>query len=296
MIDYQMYCSIKDMQERSLKPTQIARELHLDLRTVNKWIEQGRYCERKRAQRSGKLDPYKADILRWLESHPYTAVQIYQRLRSCGYEGGRTILNDYIARVRPRRHSAFLTLAFGAGECAQVDWGEYGSLAVGSTRRRLSFFVMVLCYSRMMYVEFTLSQGMEQFLACHRNAFEFFGAVPSSIMVDNLKSAVIARPGAGAAVLNPRYTDFANHYGFTIKPCAVGKGNEKGRVENAVGYVKKNFLGGLDIPGLEAVNAAARGWLDTVANVRLHATTPELTKSGLLRKSSRRYNSFFFLI
>jgi transposase len=271
MIDYQTYCSIKDMQERKLKPAQIAREQHLDLRTVNKWIHKEGYCERKSVQRSGKLDPYKADILRWLESHPYTAVQIYQRLRSCGYEGGRTILNDYIARVRPRRHKAFLTLAFGAGECAQVDWGEYGSVAVGSTRRRLSFFVMVLCYSRMMYVEFALSQGMEQFLACHRNAFEFFGAVPARIMVDNLKSAVIARPCAGVPVLNPRYVDLANHYGFSIKPCAVGKGNEKGRVENGVGYVKKNFLGGLDIPGLEAVNVAARGWLDTVANVRIHA-------------------------
>jgi len=125
----------------------------------------------------------------------------------------------------------------------------------------------------MMYVEFTLMQGMEHFLACHQNAFTFFGAVPANIMVDNLKSAVVGRLTGQAPHFNARYLDFANHYGFTIKACGVGKGNEKGRVENAVGYVKKNFLGGLDIPGFGVVNPAARQWVESVANVRVHATT-----------------------
>ncbi|MFP3480278.1 IS21 family transposase, partial [Burkholderia sp. SIMBA_057] len=88
-----------------------------------------------------------------------------------GFEGGYTIVRDYVSRIRPPRHEAFLKLAFAPGECAQVDWGEYGSIAVGSTRRRLSFFVMVLCYSRLMYLEFTVSQTMEHFLACHEHAF-----------------------------------------------------------------------------------------------------------------------------
>ena len=109
---------------------------------------------------------------------------------------------------------------------------------------------MVLCYSRMMYVEFTVSQTMEHFLTCHQNAFEFFGSVPKRVMVDNLKSAVLRRILGRPPVFNPKYLDFANHYGFAITPCNVGKGNEKGRVENAVGYVKKNFLAGLDIPTL----------------------------------------------
>jgi hypothetical protein len=132
---------------------------------------------------------------------------------------------------------------------------------------------MVLCYSRMMYVEFTVSQTMEHFLACHQHAFERFGGVPQKIMVDNLKSAVLKRALGEAPVLNPTYRDFANHYGFTVTPCNVGKGNEKGRVENAVGYVKKNFLAGLDIPDFSALGPAARHWLDTVANVRLHGET-----------------------
>lgn len=145
---------------------------------------------------------------------------------------------------------------------------------MGNTRRKLSFFVMVLCYSRLMYVEFTLSQQMEQFLACHLHAFEYFGArVPDAVMVDNLKSAVLRRLTGEAPVFNPRYRDFADQAGFIIKPCNVGKGNEKGRVESAVGYVKKNLLNGLDIPDFSALNPAVRVWLDTVANVRTHGET-----------------------
>jgi len=127
----------------------------------------------------------------------------------------------------------------------------------------------------MLYVEFTVSQTMEHFLACHQHAFEFFGGIPRKVMVDNLKSAVLKRAVGDAPVLNPKYLDFATHHGFTIVPCNVGKGNEKGRVENGVGYVKKNFLAGLEIPDFSALNPAARHWLDTVANVRLHGETRE---------------------
>jgi len=274
MIDYETYCKIVQLhQAHQLQPTQIARMLSLDVRTVVHWLEEGMYRPRKTPRRSSKLDAYKPQILRWLERYQYTGVQILRRLREEGYEGGKTILNDYIAGIRPRKMQAYLTLSFAPGECAQVDWGQYGSVPVGGTRRRLSFFVMVLCHSRMMYVEFTVSQTMEHFLACHQNALNFFGAVPESIMVDNLKSAVIRRLIGQAPVFNPRYMDLANHFAFKIKACGVGKGNEKGRVENAVGYIKKNFLGGLDIPDFSAVNPAARHWLDTVANVRVHGAT-----------------------
>jgi transposase len=100
-----------------------------------------------------------------------SAQQIYQRLAEAGYDGGITIVKDYVHRIRPRQQPAFLKLDFQPGECAQIDWGEFGTVTVGNTRRRLSFFVMVLCYSRRMYLEFTVSQEMEFFLACHENAF-----------------------------------------------------------------------------------------------------------------------------
>jgi len=274
MIDYEQYCRIKDYHDhRQLTVPQIARELHLDERTVARWLAAGKFQPRQVAPRPSKLDPYKPQIVRWLESHPYTATQIFLRLRESGYTGGITIVKEYVHQVRPPRTPAFLTLAFAPGECAQVDWGQFGSIGVGHTRRRLSFFVMVLCYSRMLYVEFTVSETMEHFLACHANAFAFFGGVPARVMVDNLRSAVPRHALGQAPVLNPRYQDFAEHFGFTIRPCGVGQAHEKGRVENAVGYIKKNFLAGLELSDFAPVNPAARQWLDTVANVRLHGST-----------------------
>ena len=275
MIDYETFCKIRDYrQQQGLKAEQIARELGLDGRTVARWIDEPRYRPKQSTQRASKLDPYKAQILQWLESHDYSAQQIFQRLQEDGFDGGYTIVKEYVRKVRPRRPPAFLTLSFAPGECAQVDWGLYGSVAVGETRRKLSFFVMVLCYSRMSYVEFTLSQKMEQFLACHQHAFEFFGnRVPEKIMVDNLKSAVLRRLIGEDPVFNSHYLDFSNQYGFTIKPCGVRKGNEKGRVESGVGYVKKNLLNGLEISDFSHLNPAVRIWLDTIANVRIHGET-----------------------
>jgi transposase len=157
VISYELYCQIRLLhQERGLNFAQIARELHLDEETVAKWARAKSYTQRSsNTQRKSKLDPYKVIIQRWLERHSYTATQIFQRLRAEeGYTGGFTILTDYVRTIRRVRAPAFLTLAFAPGECAQVDWGCAGSMNVGSTRRRLSFFVMVLCYSRLCYVEF----------------------------------------------------------------------------------------------------------------------------------------------
>jgi transposase len=274
MIDYQTFHEIRRLRDQEqLSAAQIAAALHLDERTVGKWIECKTYEPRTQTQRASKLDPHKGSIVRLLASHPFSAVQLLQRLRQSGYDGGYSILKDYVRTVRPPRQPAFLKLHFSPGQCAQVDWGSAGFLPVGNTRRRLSFFVMVLCYSRRMYAEFTLAQSQEHFLACHQHAFEYFNSVPAEIMVDNCKTAVLSHPLGAPAVLHPRYLDFARHYGFAVKACGPYKPHEKGRVENGVGYLKKNFLAGLQLSSLEALNAALRQWLDQVANVRVHGET-----------------------
>jgi len=168
MIDYEQFCKIKLLKEqKALTSPQIARELGLDVRTVAKWIDEKTFKPRAPALRPSKLDAYKGEIVRMIETHPYTAAQIFYRLQEQGFDGGYTIVKEYVRKIRPAREPAYLSLAFAPAECAQVDWGSWGSVNVGGTRRRLSFFVMVLCYSRMMYVEFTVSQTMEHFLACH---------------------------------------------------------------------------------------------------------------------------------
>jgi len=276
MIDYQTYCQIRLFhQQHGLTFNQIGRELGIDPESAAKYAALDTFPRRHYAKRPSKLDAFKPAITRWLERHPYSSTQIYQRL--CGeegYTGGFSIVKAYVRTVRPVRHPAFLTLAFAPGEAAQVDWGCAGTITLGATRRRLSFFVMVLCHSRMAYVEFTCGEAMEHFLACHQNALEFFGGTPGVILIDNLKTGVLKHPFGERAVFNPRYLDFAAHYGFEARACNVRKANEKGRVENGVGYVKKNFLAGRDLPNsLGAVNTAARQWMGDIANVRSHGET-----------------------
>jgi transposase len=292
MIEYELYQQIRLMHGKGgLNFAQIARELGLDPETVAKYVRTESFQPRKGsggARRPSKLDPYKPTILRWLERHPYSVTQIYQRLASQeGYTGGMSILKDYVRLVRPPRRPAFLTLAFAPGECAQADWGCAGLMALAKTTRRLSFFVMVQAHSRMLYVEFTLGEAMEHFLGCHQHALEFFGGTPRKMLIDNLKTGVLRHPFGQPAIFHPRYLDFAAHYGFEPRACNVRKANEKGRVENGVGYVKKNFLAGLQLPpGLETLNLAARQWMDTVANVRKHGETQQVPAEMLAQERS----------
>ena len=277
MLNYETYCKIRDhLGRQSLTAAQTAQALGLDVRTVTKWAELKHFQPRaNNTPRVGKLDAFKGHIVRWLDAHPYSAQQIYQRLCEMGFDGGRTIVKDYVQRIRPHAPQAFLKLDFAPGEAAQVDWGEMGTVGIGSTSRRLSFFLMVLCFSRRMYLEFTVSQTSEFFLACHERAFAAFGGVPQRLLIDNLKSAVLQRLAGVAPVFNPKYLDFSRHWGFEISACNVRSGNEKGRVENGVGYVKKNFLYGLELTDLAAVQAAGTLWMETVANVRIHESTHE---------------------
>jgi transposase len=272
MIDYETYARIGALTNQGLSAEQIAVSCGLDARTVRLWQARQSYRPRRPSKRPSKLDEHRGAVVRLLAAHPYTAAQIMSLLRREGYTGGYSILKDMVRQLRPPRHPAYLSLAFAQGECAQVDWGCAGTIDVEGARRRLSFFVMVLCYSRMLYVEFTLREGQEQFLACQQNAFLRFGGVPERVMVDNLKSAVLSHPAGQPAVYNPRYLDFAAHYGFEARACQPRRANEKGRVENAVGYVKKNFLAGMDLTSLAAVQNAALTWTDE-ANRRVHATT-----------------------
>jgi transposase len=255
VIDYETFCKIHDSYDRQgLTIAQTARTLGLHPQTVATWVARSRFEPRRSRPRSSVLDPFKPRIIRLLDSHPYSAQQIFQRLREEGYRGGVTILRDYVRCIRPTKRPVYLKLHFVPGEC--------------------SFFVMVLAFSRQMFVEFTVSQTMEHFLACHEHGFAALG-VPSKIMVDNLKSAVLQRLAGAAPVFNPRYLDFARHHGFAIQACNVARGNEKGRVESGVGYVKKNFLHGLELTDFSTIHAAAQVWLDTIANVRIHGETQQ---------------------
>jgi transposase len=229
MINYETFCKIKTLQKMSLTANQIATACSLNEKSVRRYLKIERFTARKSTPRASRLDPFKERIRQWLDQYPYSAAQVHERLRQEDYHGSYSTVKQFVRIVRPPKRSAFLTLAFAPGECAQVDWGNAGFIQIGSITRRLSFFVAVLCYSRMIFVRFSLSQTIEHWLQCHRDVFEFLGGVPKRIMVDNCKTAVIHRPPGQPPVFNDRYLQFAHHYGFEISPCNIASGHEKGQ-------------------------------------------------------------------
>lgn len=224
---------------------------------------------------ASKLDPFKPAIVEILKAYPHlSGVRVLEKLKTLGYSGGTTILREYLVDLRGLHREAFVRYETAPGEEAQVDWGYYGLLPFEKGTRKISFFVMVLSYSRKIYVEFTPSQSLDLFLQCHLNAFKYFGGVPKTILYDNLKSVVISRY-IHHIQFNQKFLEFAGYYLFAPKACNVRRANEKGKVESGVGYVKKNFLAGCDFKDLTDLERHAKEWLGK-ANQRTHGTTGEI--------------------
>lgn len=274
MITHQQFHQIRHLRDNEgLSAGQISRELGLSRKTVRKWMSAESRGGRSTPRRASLLDPFKNDIKALLARHDHTAVQIFRKLQTRGYKGGYSLVRDHVRLLRPPAKEAYLTLKFDPGECAQVDFGECGRIRLGNTIRKFHVFVMTLCWSRFTYVEIAMGQAAEHFLQGHRNAFEYFNAVPRKMMVDNCKTAILEHPPVGTPVPNPRYADLARFHGFEIKACRPRRGNEKGRVENGVKYFKNNFLRGYEPVSLASLKADVREWLENTANVRVHATT-----------------------
>jgi len=275
MIDYQTWHRIRHLHENGgLNGVQIARETGLHPETVWKWLKRERYEPRRVPVRVTKLDAFKPEIGRLLGQFAYSARQVFQMLAAKGYDGGYTQVKRYVRAVRPRPAKPYLDLVFEPGECVQWDWADCGTLGVGQTSRRLYAFLMVLCWSRQMYVEFTLRKTQEHFLSCHRHGLEAFGGVTRAVMCDNDKVAILKHERYCPPVPTPLYADFLRHYQIKdLRACTPHEPQEKGTVENAVRYLRENFLAGRTLRSVEDANAAGREWLDTVANVRIHART-----------------------
>jgi len=253
----------------------IARHLRLDRKTVRRALQAERLPVAVRRRKAPTfLSPYLGYIQERLKAYPrLPATVLYQELEKQGYLGSLRILQEHLQEIRRQTQEVFLRIETPSGEQAQCDWANCGTVKIGRVRRKLSAFVMVLSYSRMLYVEFTLSQCLEDFIQCHIHAFQFFGGVPRKILYDNLKAVVLARLGADIR-FNPAFMEFAGVFGFEPSPCNVARGNEKGKVENGIHYLRVNFLSGRELQWPE-VNEQARAWLDGTANVRKHRTTNE---------------------
>jgi transposase len=219
----------------------------------------------------GSYKPYLAERLKAYPRLP--APVLLRELKTQGFAGSLRILQNYLQSLRSKTKEVFLRIETAPGEQAQCDWANIGAISIGKARRKLSAFVMVLAWSRMMYVEFTLSQSLEDFVQCHINAFRAFGGIVKKVLYDNLKQVVLSRLGAEIR-FNPRFMEFAGVFGFEPVPCNIRRGNEKGKVENGIYFLRVNFLPGRPLRWPD-INREVQSWLQETANVRLHRTTQE---------------------
>jgi transposase len=246
----------------------IATTLDLHPDTVRRAVETDRFNRPRPARAAPLMDPYVEFIRQTLETYPrLRASRLFEMIRTRGYQGSVVQLRRVVARMRPSSQEVFLDLRTFPGEQGQVDWAHFGEVQVGRARRRLSCFVLVLSWSRALVVEFFFDQTLENFLRGHARAFEQLGGVPRVLLYDNLRSAVLERRG-DAIHFHPRLVELCAHYHFEPRPCRPGRGNEKGRVERAIRYVRESFFAARTFTTLADFNRQARCWRDEIAHRR----------------------------
>jgi len=239
----------------------IAAQLGVHHGTVDRVLSQAGLAKVERSHRSSLIDPYLPFVLKTLEQYPrLTAARLYAMVRERGYSGGEDHFRHLIAHHRPRpQPEAYLRLKTLPAEQGQVDWGHFGKVTIGQGERTLMAFVMVLSFSRAIFLRFFLDARMSNFLRGHEAAFTAWGGVPRVLLYDNLKSAVLERQG-DAIGFHPTLMEFAAHYRFEPRPVAVARGNEKGRVERAIRYARDSFFAARKWTDLDDLNAQAEDW------------------------------------
>ncbi len=245
--------------------TQLSR--HHD--TIERVLAQSGLEVRKESTRPRLVDPYIPFIKETLEKHPrLRASRLWWMAKARGYPGSKSGFRAIVNRLRPRRAAeAYLRRVVLPGQEAQVDWAHFGKISIGRAIRDLWVFVMVLSYSRLRFLRFSVRAAMPSFLAGHVRSFRFFGAAPRTILYDNLKSAVLEREG-DAVRFHPTLLALAGHYRFEPRACAPYRPNEKGRVERAIRDARENFFAARAFESLADLNEQALEWCLEISKER----------------------------
>lgn len=269
--------------EQGTSKAAIARTLGISRRTVHHWIETGqldreldddpvRYGPRR--PMTSQLDPCKPLIDARLREYPkLTAVRLFDEVQAAGYPASYNQVKRYVRAVRPRPPEEpvvrFETLP---GHQGQVDFADF-RLPWG-TRYAL---VVVLGYSRMLWVQFFTRQTMRVLMSGLEDAFGYFGGLPLELLFDQLKAVIIkdTRPDGGSIFENAEFLRFSAHWQFRIRACRPYRAQTKGKLERPIGYLRQSFFYGRTFSGDDDLNTQVRHWLDTAANVRIHGTLKE---------------------
>jgi len=275
-----LWAEIRRLAEiEKLSGRAISRRLRCSRYLVAAALKLDRPPARRATRRASRLDSHRTKIDALVAKYPdLSAVRVHEEITRGldGYAGSVITVRRYLRKVRPARGRVYQEVHYEPAQAMQVDWGECGRLRIGNTTRKVSVFVAVLCYSRLIYIEFTLSQRKEEFYRGIVHALEFFEGSPRAIIFDNLKAAVLNGSGREAC-LHPEFLALCGYFCLQPIACERRDPESKGIVEGGVRYVKHNALAGRseELPRFEHYLALAPQWRDQVANVRMHETTRE---------------------
>ena len=260
------------------RPTTIGTQIGVHHSTVQRVLSNNGVSQEQLRVRPSQVDPYVGFIRATLEQYPkLTAARMYEMVKQRGFPGSSSHFRKIVAQLRPRPAAeAYMRTATLPGEQAQCDWAHFGKVKFGNAERRLLAFVMVLSWSRHIFLRFYTGDAMPNFLRGHAEAFEFFGAVPREILYDNLRSAVLERYGS-AIRFNPQLLDLAAHYHFQPKPTGVRMPQQKGRVERAIQYIRHSFFAARQWSDLADLNNQALSWCMNTAGARRCIDEKDLT-------------------
>ena len=282
MLKLMEYMEILRLKERGYSISAISRMTGKDRKTVRKYLSRDKnesIKRRKVIKHSSKIKPYEDQVLQLIhesniEFPPCTV--IYEKLVESGYTGSLSLIQKWVKQYK-RVHQPKVVIRYETppGLQAQVDWGEMKVTDQKSgCKKKVYIFSMILSYSRMRFVHFVPKADRYHFLLCHKKAFKYFGGIPLEILYDQNR-IVLTKPGIKDVKFNSKFLDFAHHYGFTPRVCRPYRPQTKGKVENTIKYVKRNFLSIQDTPILSVLNQRKGKWLDTINN-KVHSTTKEI--------------------
>ena len=292
---------IKALHERGVYKKDIAAELGVHPKTVSRAIARGDAPSRPRKPRGSKLDPFKERVDQLLAEGVWNAMVILREIQAEGYQGGITILRQYIAPKRPLRASrATVRFETGPGKQLQHDWGEI-VVEVAGQEVKVYFNVNQLAYSRRFHFWCTDSKDAEHTYEGLIRSFEYFGGVPEEVLVDNQKTAVVEHKSGNKPRFNERFLDLAAHYAFTPRAFRPHRARTKGKDERMVGYIKNNFFQRYrSFESWAHLNQLAEQWLAEEADPRLHGTLKEVVIERFAREAPllkplphRRYDSSY---
>ncbi|NVN91803.1 MAG: IS21 family transposase [Desulfuromonadales bacterium] len=257
----------------------IARKLGIHRSTVKKHLESDSFpAYVRKAAKPSILEPYHQVIRDFLDEDDYQATWIFERLKRRGYSGSYDTLKVFVRSIKEQKcRIAYTRFETEPGLQAQVDWGDFKVVDSSGKITTVYAFVMVLGFSRAMYVEFVERCTMEAFMDCHLRAFKLLRGVPAEILYDNMKHVVIGR-GNGKPTFNVEFFYFSKHYGFTPRLCPPYSPWVKGKVERPMDYLRENFWRGYSYRSLSQANEDVVTWITETAHQRIHGTYRQQVK------------------